>query len=57
MINNVLGIAFDKEYFGNVAIQHFTETYLQPLGLKDFTNEDITSYKCVRDGKAVVIFK
>lgn len=57
MINNVLGIAFDKEYFGNIAIQHFTETYLQPLGLKDFTNEDITSYKCVRAGKAVVIFK
>ena len=57
MISNVLGIAFDKEYFGTAAIRHFTETYLQPLGLKDFTNEDITSYRCVHAGKAVIIFK
>lgn len=57
LINNVLGIAFDKDYFGIIAIQHFTETYLQPLGLKDFTNEDISSYKHICAGKAMVIFK
>ncbi len=57
LINNVLGIAFDKDYFGDIGIQHFTQTYLQPLGLKDFTGEDLSSYTCIPAGKAMVIFR
>ena len=56
LINNVLGIAFDTKYFGDVAIKHFNEKYMNPLGIKDLTGADLSSYSTLEAGKAVVIF-
>ena len=57
LVTNLIGVAFDKEYFGEIGIRHFNERYLQPLGLKDMTGLNISSFKTLEAGKAKVVFK
>lgn len=57
LINNVIGISFDTKYFGDIAIAHFNDVYLKPLGVEDMTGKDISSYKTLEAGKATVAFK
>ncbi len=57
MINNVKGVAFDTSYFEERAIQHFVESYLKPAGVSDMTGQNLTCYKSIIAGKAIVVFK
>lgn len=57
MIDNVLGISFDTKYFGDIAITHFNDAYMKPLGILDMTGKDLSSYNTLEAGKATVIFK
>lgn len=57
MINNVEGIAFDKSYFEDKAIDHFVTNYLVPLGVKNMTDTSLDGKNTLQAGKAVVIFK
>lgn len=57
MIDSIKGISFDTEYFNEEAIQHFVDTYLTPAGIIDMTNQDITSYRSIEAGRAIVIFQ
>lgn len=57
MINNVVGISFDTDYFEPKAIKHFLDKYLSPLGIEDMTNLNLSARKTLRAGKATVIFK
>ena len=57
LITNVVGIAFDKKYFGKFGIQYFEEKYLLPIGVKNLTGEDLTQYRVLEAGKAKVAFK
>lgn len=56
LINNVLGVSFDTKYFGDVAIQHFNEIYMKPLGVKNMTGFNLSKYNTLDAGKATVIF-
>jgi hypothetical protein len=57
LIDNVRGISFDTKYFGDIAITHFNDVYMKPLGISDMTGKDLSSYKTLEAGKATVIFK
>lgn len=57
MIDNVLGISFDTKYFGDIAITHFNDAYMKPLGILDMTGKDLSSYNTLEAGKATIIFK
>lgn len=57
MINNIKGIAFDKLYFDDYAIDHFVDTYLKPIGIQNLTGQSLKSMKALKAGKAAVIFK
>lgn len=57
MINNIEGVSFDTTYFDDYAIEHFVTKYLKPIGLKDFTKQDLRSFKTLEAGKATVIFR
>lgn len=57
LIDNVLGISFDTEYFGDIAISHFNTVYMNPLGIVDMTGKDLSVYKTLKAGKATVVFK
>ena len=57
LIDNILGISFDTKYFGDFAITHFNNSYMKPLGIKDMTGKNLSSYKTLEAGKATVIFK
>lgn len=57
LIDNVLGISFDTKYFGDIAIEHFNEVYMRPLDVKDLTGKDLSPYKTLKAGKAIVVFK
>lgn len=56
LLNNVVGIAFDTEYFEDHVIRHFEEAYLIPAGVQNMTGMDIDSYKAIKAGNAFVIF-
>ena len=52
------GIAFDTECFGGAAIKHFNEQYMQPLGVKDMTDADLSLYSSTLEaGKAESVQK
>ena len=57
MITNVKGIAFDKSYFDDYAIDHFVDTYLKPIGIQNLTGKNLNGMKTLEAGKATVIFK
>lgn len=57
MINNVMGIVFDTNYFNDNAIQHFVDTYLTPAGISNLTNQDFSDSRTIEAGKAIVVFK
>ena len=57
LIDNIIGIAFDTKYFGEIATTHFNDKYLKPLGIRDMTGDNLSSYKTLKAGKAIVIFK
>lgn len=57
LIDNVLGVSFDETYFGDVAIRHFNDSYLTPLGVQDFTGQVLPSANTLTAGKAIVVFK
>lgn len=57
LINNVCGVAFDTEYFGQIARDHFKTNYLDPLGIEDMTGKDIAGRNTLSAGKAIIIFK
>ena len=56
LLNNVVGIVFDTEYFDEYAIRHFEEAYLTPAGVQNMTGMDISSYKTIKAGNAFVVF-
>ncbi len=56
MINNVKGIAFDMNYFEPYAIDHFISKYMAPANIIDMSGEDLSNYKTVAAGKAIVVF-
>ena len=56
LINNIKGIAFDTEYFSSKAIKHFVDNYLEPIGLQNLSNSDISHYRTLTAGKAIVVF-
>ncbi len=57
MIDNVEGISFDKSYFEEKAICHFTINYLEPLGIQNMSGAKLDGKNTLQAGKAVVIFK
>lgn len=57
MIDSIAGIAFDTNYFEKNAIEHFISTYLKPAKISDMTEVDLSRYKTLTAGKAVVVFK
>lgn len=57
LIDNVCGVVFDTEYFGEVAIDHFKSNYLEPLGVEDMTGQDISGRNTLSAGKAIIVFK
>ncbi len=57
LIDNVEGISFDKSYFEEKAISHFTINYLEPLGIQNMSDAQLDGKNTLQAGKAVVIFK
>ena len=57
LIDNVSGVVFDTEYFGEMAIDHFKSNYLEPLGVEDMTGQDISGHNTLNAGKAIIVFK
>ena len=57
LISNVKDISFDTEYFGEIAIEHFYEKYMKPIGAENLTGQDISMYRTLPAGKAIVAFK
>lgn len=57
MINNIAGISFDKSYFEDRVISHFTTNYLNPVGIQNMTGMNLDTKKTLQAGKAIVIFK
>ena len=57
LIDNVCGVVFDTEYFGEVAIDHFKSNYLEPLGVEDMTGQDVSGRNTLSAGKAIIVFK
>ncbi len=57
LINHVCGIAFDTNYFGQIALDHFKANYLTPLGVEDMTGQDLSGYHTLPAGKAIVVFR
>lgn len=62
LIDTVVGVGFDTEYFEEHAIKHFCDTYLTPNGLRNMTKEFPTteassSYRIVSAGKGNVFLK
>ncbi len=57
LIDCVLGISFDTQYFGGIAITHFYNEYMIPVGVTDMTGKDLSSYRTLKAGKATVVFK
>ncbi|MBR3563360.1 MAG: hypothetical protein IKN92_01020 [Clostridia bacterium] len=57
LIDNVHAISFDTNYFDDIAIAHFNDVYMKPLGIIDMTGDDLSAYKTLEAGKATVIFK
>lgn len=57
IINNVLGVAFDNDYFEDKAISHFVDTYMTPLSIKNMTGMNLDGMNTLEAGKAIIIFK
>ena len=57
LINNVVGVAFDKKYFGEIAINHFNNAYLKPLSIENLTDRNISNLNKLSAGKAYVVFR
>lgn len=57
MIDNIKGIVFDTTYFEPYAIEHFSQTYLDPIGIENMTGQDVHKFKTIEAGKALVVFK
>lgn len=57
LINNIVGVAFDKDYFEDRAISHFVGTYMTPLSINNMTGMCLDGMHTLEAGKATIIFK
>jgi len=55
LIDNLVGIVFDTEFFEDYAISHFENTYLKPLNIANLTGKDISSFKTIPAGKGIIV--
>ncbi len=59
LIDSVLGVALDPNYFEPSVIDYFVDTYLKPAHVKNMTGQDISQYSKNKldAGKGTIIFK
>lgn len=56
LIDNLIGVSFDTDFFEPYFIEYLDNKYLNPLGLKNLTNLNIQDKKCLKAGKAILVF-
>lgn len=57
LIKDLAGLAFDRNYFEDYAIEHFENAYLKPLNISNLTGVDISSFRTIPAGKGVIVFR
>lgn len=57
LIDNLIGISFDTNYFEDFMIKYFEQTYLCDSTIVNMTGKDISKYNSLNAGKATLIFK